>query len=140
MNEMNEINHFDEYWQAPIACFIVFLGALWVFRSPVRKLILIVVDLFEDHFNAGGDRGTVTRSAPFTNEDIESALRKREAVLKRSELLDCIPVVKDMSKAAKVAIITPQSVKRDSIEERPGVFAFEVDTTEDFKEREGILN
>jgi hypothetical protein len=49
MNEMNEINHFDEYWQAPIACFIVFLGALWVFRSPVRKLILIVVDLFTDH-------------------------------------------------------------------------------------------
>jgi hypothetical protein len=91
MNEMNEINHFDEYWQAPIACFIVFLGALWVFRSPVRKLILIVVDLFEDHFNAGGDRGTVTRSAPFTDEDIESALRKREAVLKRSELLDRYP-------------------------------------------------
>jgi hypothetical protein len=74
------------------------------------------------------------------NEDIESALRKREAVLKRSELLDAIPVVKDMSKAAKAAVITPQSVKRDSIEERPGVFAFEVDTTEDFKEREGILN
>jgi hypothetical protein len=51
MNEMNEINHFDEYWQAPIACFIVFLGALWVFRSPVYKLILIVVDLFTDHFD-----------------------------------------------------------------------------------------
>jgi hypothetical protein len=50
MNEMNEINHFDEYWQAPIACFIVFLGALWVFRSPVYKLILIVVDLFDRSF------------------------------------------------------------------------------------------
>jgi hypothetical protein len=120
---------------------IAFLTILFLIPKQTRvNFWLIIFDLFEDHFNAGGDRGTVTRSTPFTESDIESALRKREAVLKRSELLDAIPVVKDMSKAAKVAIITPQSVKRDSIEERPGVFAFEVDTTEDFKEREGILN
>jgi hypothetical protein len=120
---------------------IAFLTIWYLIPKQTRvNFWLIIFDLFEDHFNAGGDRGTVTKSVPFTDEDIESALRKREAILRRSDLLDCIPVVKDMSKAAKVAIITPQSVKRDSIEERPGVFAFQVDTTEDFKERKGILN
>jgi hypothetical protein len=120
---------------------IAFLTLWYLIPKQTRvNFWLIIFDLFTDHFDAGGDRGTVTRSAPFTDEDIESALRKREDVLKRSELLDAIPVVKDMSNAAKAAVITPQSVKRDSIEERPGVFAFQVDTTEKLKEREGILN
>jgi hypothetical protein len=138
---MKEYSTFDLY--APIvALFTIVLPWLFyaLFPGTYQAIKSSVKDILTDHFDGRGDRGTVTRSAPFTDEDIESALRKREAALKRSELLDAIPVVKDMSKAAKAAVITPESVKRDSIEERPGVFAFQVDTTEDFKEREGILN
>jgi hypothetical protein len=95
---------------------------------------LIIFDLFKDHFNAGGDRGTVTRSAPFTEYDFTKDQRT-PSVARYAPT-----VVKDMSKAAKSAVITPESVERDSIEERPGVFAFQVDTTEKLKERKVILN
>jgi hypothetical protein len=71
---------------------IAFLTIWYLIPKQTRvNFWLIIFDLFEDHFDAGGDRGTVTRSAPFTDEDIESALRKREAVLKRSELLRLHP-------------------------------------------------
>jgi hypothetical protein len=87
---------------------IAFLTIWYLIPKQTRvNFWLIIFDLFEDHFDAGGDRGTVTISAPFTEYDIESALRKRDNILKRSELLDAIPVVKDMSKAAKVCCNHP---------------------------------
>lgn len=106
------------------------------FMIPKRarqKFWLAVFDHFRDDF----ERVTPTNSAPFTVEDLDSAFRMQD-VLERSELLDCVPVAKDMTKAAKAATVTPESVRRDSKEVKPGVFSFKTDTTEKLKKREGI--